>query len=169
MNENGKAGSPPGRDGDQNERDRRWSAAIMLRYALFQLPGLAVVALLLLILQRWIGLESWLVWTLVALWVAKDAIFYPFVWKAYDWKRADDENPMIGARAVARERLDRAGHVEVRGEIWRAEVTGDARPVEKGEAVRIRGRHGLILFVTPEDEGEQGRDGGDTASTSGDG
>ncbi len=151
------------------KKDERCSPSIILRYALFQLPGLAVVVLLLLVLQRWTELEDWLIWSLVALWVAKDAVFYPFVWKAYDWKQSDETNPMIGAQAVARERLDRSGHVDVRGEIWRAELTGEARPVEKGEAVRISGMHGLILFVTPEDEGEKDREGEGTASTSSDG
>ena len=148
------------------KKDERWSISILIRYALFQLPGLAVVVVLLLVLQRWTDLESWLVWTFVALWIAKDAVFYPFVWKAYDWKPADDENPMIGARAIARERLDRSGHVDVRGEIWRAEVTGGGRPVEKGEAVSVRGIHGLILLVTPEDEDEKDGQGGNAGNAS---
>jgi membrane-bound ClpP family serine protease len=146
--------SRPGSPRTVGDRDERWSAAIMLRYAMFQLPGVAVVVVLLLVLQRWADLKPWQIGSLVALWVAKDAVFYPFVWKAYQWKPAGDENPMIGARAVARERLDPSGHVDVRGEIWRAEVTGGSRPVEKGEAVRIRGMHGLVLFVRPE-QGEE--------------
>lgn len=124
----------------------------MARYALFQLPGLAVVVVILLFLQRSEVLERWILWTAAVVWVVKDILLYPFVWRAYHWNRPGDANPMIGARAVARERLDPSGHVDVRGEIWRAEVTGGGRPVEKGEAVRIQGLHGLILFVTPEDE-----------------
>jgi membrane-bound ClpP family serine protease len=147
------------------EKDQRWSRAIMVRYALFQLPGLAVVVVILLFLHHWEVLETWILWTFGIVWVAKDVLFYPFVWQAYHWKRAEDENPMIGARATARDRLDPSGHVDVRGEIWRAEVSRGGRPVEKGEAVRIQALHGLILLVTPEEEGE----GGDDEATGGGG
>lgn len=51
--------APSGRAGAGGGRERRWSAVIVARYALFQLPGLAVVVLLLLLMQRWMEIKTW--------------------------------------------------------------------------------------------------------------
>ncbi len=133
---------------------RRWSPPTLAKYALFQLPGIAVLTVLLLMLQKWLDLADWMVWGLVGLWVSKDAAIYPFVWEAYEFRPAEDENPMIGETAVAKEPIAPSGYVHVRGELWRAELTQGSPPVDKGQRVTIRAVHGLVLLVEPLEEAE---------------
>lgn len=54
---------------------------------------------------------------------------------------------LIGAEGEVTGRLDPQGQIFVHGEIWRARC--DARPVEKGEQVRVSGVSGLVLQVEP--------------------
>ena len=134
--------------------DRRaWSAPIIGRYVLYQLPALVVLILILVFVRRWVDLPGWLGWGLVALWVAKDVVLFPFTWRAYDrsGRQRVDLTQMVGALGIAEERLAPSGFVRVRGELWHAAVEGGGPPVERGEAVRVRDIHGLRLLVVPED------------------
>ena len=125
---------------------------MILRYTLFQVPGAALLVVLLIIVQRWVDLPAWFIWGIVALWVAKDVILFPFLWRAYDWDRSRDENSMVGLRGRAAERLAPSGYVKVRGEMWLGEVMEGERAVEREEGVRVQGMRGLTLLVTPENE-----------------
>ncbi|NVM27021.1 MAG: hypothetical protein HWN70_14040, partial [Desulfobacterales bacterium] len=54
---------------------RGWSARVVVRYALLQVPALALLVVLLIAVQRWVDLPAWFRGGRVALWVAKDVIF----------------------------------------------------------------------------------------------
>ena len=123
---------------------------MVLRYTLLQVPGAALLVGLLIVVRRWVDLPAWLLWGLVAVWVAKDVILFPFLWRAYDWDRSRDGNSMVGLQGRANERLDPSGYVTVRGELWLAEVMEGGRAVEKEEGVRVQGMRGLTLLVVPE-------------------
>lgn len=129
-----------------------WSGRILLKYSLIQLPGVAFVVLLLMLVQQWVAIPSWLKWGLVGLWVAKDIIFYPFVWRAYDWDNPKDRNPMIGLRGITKDRLNPSGYISVRGELWKARVMEEGLTIEKGENVFVLGAKGLTLIVRHENE-----------------
>lgn len=131
---------------------RRWSARIVVRYAVLQLPEMALLIVILMLVRQWINLPAWLSWGLVTVWIVKDIVLFPFVWHAYDWNRSEDTNPMVGRRGVAVERLDPSGYVQVHGELWRSEVIEPGPPIEKGKHVRIRGMRGLTLLVEPDSE-----------------
>jgi len=103
---------------------RGWSFRIFLRYVLFQVPGLVLLYLLLILAQRVVALPTWFIWSLVALWVIKDLILFPVVWRAYDQERRDDASSMVGSRGIAEDRLDPSGYIRVHGELWKAEVMG---------------------------------------------
>ena len=133
-----------------NRRD--WSARVVVRYALLQVAGVALLVLDLIVVRRWVDLPAWFAWGLVALWVATDVILFPFVWRAYDWDRPGTTNSMVGTRGIAEERLAPSGYVRVRGELWQAEVMGDGPPLDRGEAVRVRGICGLTLLIEPDNE-----------------
>jgi membrane protein implicated in regulation of membrane protease activity len=126
---------------------KKWSSRILVRYWLLQLPALALLVLILVFAQRWVDLPSWIFWGALAIWVLKDAVLYPFVWRAYDWDHAADSNPMLGARGTAKERLAPLGYVQVRGELWQAELTEGSRPVEEGEPILVEEIRGLTLIV----------------------
>jgi membrane protein implicated in regulation of membrane protease activity len=125
---------------------------MVVRYMLLQLPAVVLLGLILLLVEQWLDIPGWLVWGLLALWVAKDVILFPFVWRAYDWDSAGDASSMVGARGVAKERLAPTGYVRVCGALWQAEVTGGGPPINEGEGVRVLGIRGLTLLVRPDNE-----------------
>lgn len=129
--------------------NRRSSARILVRYTLLQLPGLALLILILILVQQWVDLPTWIFWSSIVVWVAKDAILYPFVWRAYDQDRPQGANTMVGVRGIAKDRLAPSGYVQIRGELWNAELMEGNPPIEKGEDVRVRGVRGLTLIVQP--------------------
>jgi membrane protein implicated in regulation of membrane protease activity len=129
---------------------RRWTSRAAWRYLLLQLPGLALVVMVLILIGRWIDLPAWLFWGMIVSWVVKDLVVFPFVWRAYDPQ--DGGNPMLGARGVAQERLAPSGYIRIRGELWKAQAAGD-RAIDRGETVRVRAARGLILIVEPEADG----------------
>jgi membrane protein implicated in regulation of membrane protease activity len=125
-------------------KKRGWSYRIVLRYLLFQLPGLVALSLILILLRLWLNIPLWSVWTVVVIWVAKDVIMFPFVWRSYDKSVAEVHE---GAKGTAMERLSPSGYVMVRGELWRAEILNGNPPITKGETILICGSRGLTLLV----------------------
>ena len=122
---------------------------IYLRYILLNMPELAAVILILIIIQHWVVLPKWLFWSIIGFWVLKDALMFPFVWRAYDWERPGRSRSMIGERGLAKERLAPAGYVQIHGELWRAVKMDDGPPIEIGQSVKIVKMDGLTLFVAP--------------------
>ncbi|HON37838.1 MAG: NfeD family protein [Desulfomonilia bacterium] len=123
---------------------------VILRYAILQIIGLFVFVIVLLFVRTWlIAFPLWLFWLLIVLWVAKDVALYPLVWRAYDTGSCREQGSPVGLYGVARDRLDPSGYIEVRGELWKAEILKGADAVEKGQEVRVTGRTGLTLSVEP--------------------
>ncbi|MFZ0241163.1 MAG: NfeD family protein [Desulfobacterales bacterium] len=121
---------------------------VVRRYALIQLPGLLLLILLILLVNRlWLSIPSWMGLAIVALAVIKDVILFPLTWRAYAAGDPNDPSVMIGRRGKVISRLDPEGYVQVQGELWRAEADEGDRPVEKGRSVTVAGRDGLKLFV----------------------
>ncbi|MDX1706996.1 MAG: NfeD family protein [Desulfobacterales bacterium] len=130
---------------DLNLRDIPRS--VYIRYILLNLPGLVAIILVLMIVQYWVVLPRWLLATIIACWIIKDVLLFPFVWRSYDSKRPGRSRSMIGQRGIAKERLAPSGYVQVHGELWRAEKLGEGPPIEAGQPVRIVKMDGLTLFV----------------------
>ncbi|MBW1937469.1 MAG: NfeD family protein [Deltaproteobacteria bacterium] len=121
----------------------------MVRYILLQIPGTALLVLILIQLRNWFDLPAWSAWGLVVISVAKDVILFPFVWRAYDWDRQGETHLMVGKRGIAKERLAPSGYINISGELWKAEVVEGSPPIEKGEAVWVKEMQGLTLLVRP--------------------
>ena len=130
-----------------------WSSRIVLRYTLFQIPSLVLLAVILWVVRRYVDLPQWFFWGFMLLWVVKDAVLFPFVWRAYDRSQERSLQKMIGKKGVAKERLDPSGYIQVHGELWKAELMEGAPPVEEGEPVRVEGIRGLVLLVQGESNG----------------
>ena len=122
---------------------------IVLRYALYQIPDMAILVLILFVLHQWVDLSLGLYIGLVSLWMVKYVLAFTFVWPAYDKPRPGDVKSLIGTEGIAEERLDPSGYIRVHGELWRAEVTGKTTPIEKGQTVLIERAFGLTLLVKP--------------------
>jgi membrane protein implicated in regulation of membrane protease activity len=129
-----------------------WSLQTLLRYAMFQLPDLILLTLILIVVRRWIDFPSWIVPGVIAIWIVKNVVMFPFVWRLYDSGPSDSIHSMIGRQGTAVERLAPHGYVRIRNELWKAEVMGGRLAVEEGQRVRIRDIRGLVLLVEPADE-----------------
>jgi membrane protein implicated in regulation of membrane protease activity len=131
-------------------RKRRWSRRVVIKYSLLQLPALVFLALILHLIRLWVQMPAWLIWAMVGLWVVKDVMLFPFVWRSYDQNRLGDVNSMVGLHGIAKNSLTPLGYVEVHGELWRAEVMQGAPFVETGGGVRVKEIRGLTLIVQPD-------------------
>ncbi len=134
-----------------------WSARVVLTYALLQLPGIALLVLGMIWVQQWIEISSWLEGSIIGLWVLKDIILYPFVWRSYKGGASKEHDSMIGRYGVVQDRLDPSGRILVGGELWNASVSAeDGHAIEKDQCVRVRKIKGLTLYVEPETHGAAG-------------
>ena len=122
---------------------------IVQRYALYQIPDVAILIVILFVLHQWVGLTLWLFIGFISLWMLKYVVVFSFVWRAYDKPRPGDVTSLIGTQGTAEERLDPSGYVRVHGELWRAEVIGKTMAIEKGQTVLIEKADGLTLLVKP--------------------
>jgi membrane protein implicated in regulation of membrane protease activity len=100
---------------------------------------------------------EWVVWGSIAIWVGKDVILFPLVRKAYDWDRPQGANAMVDERGIAKERLAPSVYVQIRGELWRAELVEGSPPIEKGERVQVEGVCRLKIVVQLVDEKYQNK------------
>ncbi len=131
---------------------RMWSARVLGKYWALQIPGTLLLVVILHLLQDHLGLSTWLLWSIVGFWVIKDVVLYPVVWRSYDPGYPATQHSLDGARGIATEPLNPSGYVRVRGELWRAELARDARPIKKHEAVQVRAVRGLTLIVAAVDD-----------------
>ena len=123
---------------------------VYIRYGLLTIPGTVALILVLIVVQNWVSIPIWLWLTLILLWIAKEIILFPFVWRAYDHTRAEVSNSMIGVRGITKEKLAPTGYILVQGELWKAEKMVNEPPIEKNKWVRVKKMEGLKLFVVPE-------------------
>ena len=133
--------------------ERGWSVRVVVRYAVLQVPAVVLLVLVLILVRQWVDIPAWFVWGMVGLWVVKDLILFPFVWRAYDTDHGGAANCMVGARGIAKDRLAPSGYIRVRGELWQAEVMEDGPPIHRGQRVQVRGICGLKLLVQPDKVG----------------
>ena len=128
------------------ERSRNVSTG--LRYALFQVPGTAIVGALMFFAVRvgWIDGQTALV--AVAVGIVKDAALYPLLRRAY--QRGDDSYhaKLVGRVGCAREDLTPSGYVSIAGELWRARVRPGDPAVRAGARVVVCGNDSGRLIVT---------------------
>ena len=131
--------------------------SIYLRYILLNIPEFVAMLLILVVIQYWVTIPAWLLWSIIGFWIIKDVVLFPFIWRAYDWDRAGRSRSMIGARGIAKENLAPAGYIQIHGELWRAERLGEEPSIEAGQSVQVKKMEGLTLFVVhakPEDRNE---------------
>jgi membrane protein implicated in regulation of membrane protease activity len=128
---------------------------VYIRYGLLTIPETIVFILILIVVGNWVLIPFWLGITLMLLWVVKEIILFPFVWRAYDNTRPEVPRAMIGQRGLTRERLAPAGYIRVQGELWKAENMLGQPPIEKSKWVRVEKIEGLKLFVVPEEANDK--------------
>ena len=129
--------------------NRRWSSKILLRYFLLQLPGIFFIAALIILLYLIKAVSFKVIWIVLAVWVIKDIVLYPLVWRSYDLSPNPGKASMIGQRGVALEAINPAGYVMVNGESWSARLKNKKSVIRKDEPVYVSDVQGLTLIVRP--------------------
>jgi membrane protein implicated in regulation of membrane protease activity len=127
---------------------KRWRTGI--RYVVFQIPSWALLILILTGIDHWVDLPTWVMGAIVALWLTKDAVLFPFVWRSYNRSRIS-VHFLVGTEGEVEERLAPSSYVRVHGELWHAQIMGKCPPIEKREIIRIDRMRGLTLLVVPKD------------------
>ena len=130
---------------------RKWSWSVVRRYALLQVPGLVAAVIILFLIRKWFAFSDFYLWVSLGLWVLKDAIFFPFVWRAYDWDDPGQTGSMIGRQGRVTRKLAPSGYVQIGGELWSAETAEPSLSIEEGQWVTVESLDGLKLFVRPAD------------------
>lgn len=122
-------------------------ASVLSRYILFQLPELVLVCLVLLGLVGMDVLGARLAWGLLAVWLVKEVVVFPFVRRAYEPSDPSGVASILGATGVVTNRLDLEGMIRVGPELWAARLEAGCDPVEVGATVRVISIDGLRLTV----------------------
>lgn len=119
------------------------------RYLAAQIPGAVLVGVGLWLFWGQTGLPGWMGVAFFAFWIAKDALLYPLMRRAYESSEVRAKR-LVGATGVARAELAPDGQVEVRGETWRARAVEGGDPIAAGAAVVVRGVDRFTLLVARE-------------------
>jgi membrane-bound ClpP family serine protease len=122
---------------------------IYLRYILINLPGVAVLLGILFLIKLRLALPGWAVAGVVAAWVLKDIVLFPFIWRSYDWDRPGISRTMTGSVGFVKEPLAPKGFVQIDGELWKAKTVDLEEVIERGATVKVVKRVGLTLQVEP--------------------
>lgn len=131
--------------------ERKITTAVILRYALFQLPEFVLFVAALLLAGHWITISQGFFWGFLAFLILKDAVVFPFVWHAYDTRDVKRINHLIGKRGEVVEPLQPQGVVRVNGELWKAEAVVKGTVLDRGTSVRIEKVKGFCLIVAEGD------------------
>jgi membrane protein implicated in regulation of membrane protease activity len=115
------------------------------RYLVLQVPGWALVALVIVAVTLSFGVPWWVGALVLAVFIGKDLLLYPVMRATFE--RTPSPVRPIGARGVAVEPLRPTGLIRVGGELWTAHAS--VQTVETGRAVVVRGARGLTLLVDP--------------------
>lgn len=124
---------------------------VLRRYLLFQVPGWVMIGAGVFAARQWWGLP--LEWALViaGAWLAKDAVLFPLVRRAYEPDGRAPHGP-IGAHGVADTAIDPEGWVHVGPERWRARrASGVVGAIAEGTPILVVELRGHELVVQREE------------------
>ena len=123
---------------------------VYIKYGLLAIPSTVALILVLMVVHHWLPMPYWIWITLIVLWVVKEIVLFPLVWRAYDPTRSDPHRSMIDKTGITWERLAPTGFIQIEGELWKAEIRENHPPIEKGSRVRVINIEGLKLSVVAE-------------------
>jgi membrane-bound serine protease (ClpP class) len=124
--------------------------ATTLRYAALQIPGLLLASVFSWLAIDWFDVPRWAAGLAILLWIIKDAVMFPFVWRAYSVRTDGGLHDVRGRIGTVEEALAPHGRVRVGSEHWRATAAPDAGSIAEGTRVRVVALDGLKITVVPE-------------------
>jgi membrane-bound ClpP family serine protease len=129
-------------------RKKRWPLRVIIRYTLFQIPEILLLGVVLYGLYIWFSVPMWMLVTIMGIWIAKDFIWFFFIWRVYEIPRSDKDPRLEGEVGVVIEPLNPQGYVKIRGELWKAKSEGDIS-IQVNAKVDVVDHKGLVLIVRP--------------------
>jgi membrane protein implicated in regulation of membrane protease activity len=120
---------------------------LVLRYAAFQLPGLAIVGCVLFLVRQWDLLSAGTAGLIFFLWIAKDVLMFPIARSAYLPEDEGSSPETLGAVGVARDGLVEDAYVRIGPELWRARRVSGSPPITPGQRFRVVALDGLTVLV----------------------
>jgi membrane protein implicated in regulation of membrane protease activity len=114
---------------------------------MFQIPGWLVLSVILWLLVDWAAVPLWASIAFFAVYVLKDLAVYPWLRPAYERDARTGAERLIGAKAIAQERLDPEGYVKLNGELWKARVDPHHQSIPPQALVRVQAARGMTLIV----------------------
>jgi len=118
-----------------------------VRYAAFQLPGIALASALSFAAWEWFAVPAWAAFGALALWAAKDLLMARFVAHAYEGHARGGVHDLVGRRGIAESELAPSGTVRIGAERWRAECAPGVARIAAGARVRVVEVDGLTALV----------------------
>jgi membrane protein implicated in regulation of membrane protease activity len=131
-----------------NMIDRDWTKKIILKYILFQIPSFLILIVILLLLDHWYNFGYFIIAGVLILWILKDSIMFPIVWKSYETRahKVSWQSKIINKEALVVEQINPEGYVRFNGELWKARCINDK--IDKDEKVVIKSIEDKTLVVT---------------------
>lgn len=114
----------------------------ILRYILFQIPEIALIIFVALIVHHFYPYPFWIFWAVVCGSILKDIFLYNKTWPAYVVHKNEEYSRVIGKTGLALKDINLHGYINIAGELWKVEV---ATPVKKGDQLIVKGVDGLKL------------------------
>lgn len=127
-----------------------WSRKTLLRYGLFQIPGIILVGMLLSGMHAFLGISGGTVAALFLVWLVKDGLLFFYVWPAYQVNEDDGWYSLNGLWGEVRRPLQPEGYIRIRGVLWKARAEDETRVIPSGTRVHVVGREGILLIVRPQ-------------------
>jgi membrane-bound ClpP family serine protease len=119
----------------------------ILKYIALHLAELVVLVLGIILVRYFFGIPNWSIIVIISLWIVKDIVLFPKVWRAYAYNDNRPMNEFIGLEATVADGLHPAGYVRVHGELWKAEVSDRRQTLKRGERTRVVDSSGMTLIV----------------------
>ena len=120
---------------------------VIIKYILLQIPELILLVIALIICSKFINIQTWLVITIIIIWIVKDIILFPKTWRSYDTTSKTPLEKLIGMNGIVMDSLNPVGYVRVKGELWKAETTDPEFPAKKGDEITVIDVKGMQLIV----------------------
>ena len=118
-----------------------------VKYLLLEMPGWLLAGFVALALHEWAGVSAALVGTVLAVWIAKDLVLYPWLKDAFSEDARSEAEKLLNRTGVVETSLDPFGIVRLGAELWRAEASPHGTPIPRGRRVRVTALRGLTLVV----------------------
>jgi membrane protein implicated in regulation of membrane protease activity len=120
---------------------------VILKYIFVHVPEIALIFVALIVVRHFLSISTWLIITILVIWVIKDMVLFPKVWRAYAFGDNSPMRKLIGLEATVMDGLSPVGYVRAKGELWKAEIRDPRYPAKRGDITRVVDVKGMTLIV----------------------